>query len=232
MKKYVGDFETSTWCDEETWVWAWALCDIETEEVVIGTELDEFINFCKKNKNSQVFFHNLKFDGEFIIYWLLTNGYIHITEKEDIKENTFTTLISDLGQFYNIVVYFDKGNKHYEKVTFIDSLKVIPLPVSEIPKAFNIKEEKLEIDYNKPRYRGWRLTEIEKKYISHDVLIVAKALKMMFAENLNKMTIGSNALNNYKQIITKRKFEHYYPNLDIVLDSDLRKCYKGRVYLP
>jgi hypothetical protein len=28
MKKYTGDFETATWFEDETWVWAWAVCEI------------------------------------------------------------------------------------------------------------------------------------------------------------------------------------------------------------
>ena len=28
MKKYVGDFETATWLEDETWVWAWSVCEI------------------------------------------------------------------------------------------------------------------------------------------------------------------------------------------------------------
>ena len=28
MKKFTGDFETATWISDETWVWAWAVCEI------------------------------------------------------------------------------------------------------------------------------------------------------------------------------------------------------------
>lgn len=28
MKKFTGDFETATWILDETWVWAWAVCEI------------------------------------------------------------------------------------------------------------------------------------------------------------------------------------------------------------
>ncbi len=28
MKKFTGDFETATWIPDETWVWAWAVCEI------------------------------------------------------------------------------------------------------------------------------------------------------------------------------------------------------------
>lgn len=132
-----------------------------------------------------------------------------------------------MGQFYSITLYFSKQGKHTHKVTFYDSLKIIPFSVSEIAKAFNLPISKLEIDYNKPRKKKPRLTKQEKDYIRNDVLIVAKALNVLFNEGLTKMTQGSNALADYKKIINKWQFKKYFPELEIDIDSDLRKSYKG-----
>lgn len=92
-----------------------------------------------------------KFDGEFIIYWCLTHGFKHVENKEDIEANTFTTLISDMGQFYSITLYYSKGNKKVHKTTFYDSLKIIPFSVAETANAFKLPISKLELDYNTPR---------------------------------------------------------------------------------
>lgn len=107
MKKYVCDFETAIWFSDETYVWAWAVCEIGNEEnLQIGNNINEFIEFCKNEKNAFFYFHNLKFDGEFIIYWALTHGFTHVTSQEDIKENTFTTLISDMRSIlYNNIIF-------------------------------------------------------------------------------------------------------------------------------
>lgn len=231
MKKFTADFETATWLEDETYVWAWAVCEIGTEEIKIGTDINEFMRMCKESNNSVFYFHNLKFDGEFIMYWLLKNNYKHVEKKEDIKNATFTTLISDMGQFYQITVYFKKENKKTIKATFIDSLKIIPFSVKDIAKSFNLPISKLEIDYNEKREKGHILTEKEKDYIKNDVLIVAKALNVLFNENLTRMTQGANALHDYKEIIGKRKFEHYFPLLDYDIDQDIRKAYKGRLYI-
>lgn len=228
MKKFTADFETAVWLEDETWVWAWATCEIGNEEnLTIGNNIDSFIEYCKNEKNAIFYFHNLKFDGEFIIYWALKNGFTHAEKREDIKANTFTTLISDMGQFYQITLYFEKKNKKVHKVTFIDSLKIIPFSVDQIAKSFNLEISKLKIDYKKPRPKGWELTKEEREYIKNDVLIVAKALNTIFSEDLTKMTQGSNALNDFKQILTKSKFNHYFPSLDYEVDKDLRKAYKG-----
>ena len=47
----------------------------------------------------------------------------------------------------------------------------------------------------------------------------------MFDENLTKMTIGSDALANYKEI--NKNFNNYFPILPYEIDADIRKSYKG-----
>ena len=70
MKSFTADFETATWLEDETWVWAWATCEIGNEKnLIIDNNIDSFIEYCKLQKNSVFYFHNLKFDGEFIINW-------------------------------------------------------------------------------------------------------------------------------------------------------------------
>ena len=226
MKRFTADFETATWEPDETWVWAWALCDIEKpDKVEVGNSIEEFFERIKKENNPYIYFHNLKFDGEFIIYYLLKNGYDHVDSKEK-RNNTFSTLISDMGLFYQIEVYFEVGKKT-RKVTFIDSLKIINQTVESMPKTFNIEENKLKIDYNLPREKGHILTDEEEAYVKNDVVIVAKALKYLFEMSLTKMTAGSNALSEYKEIIGINQFRNLYKPLSYEIDMDLRRAYRG-----
>lgn len=140
MKKFSADFETATWLEDSTFVWAWACCEIGNDSNLhIGNKIDTFIDFCIKQKNSTFYFHNAKFDCEFIIYWLYKNGFTHIEDKKEIADKTFTTLIGSMGQFYSMTIYFKKEKKGYIKATFIDSLKIIPMPVKKIPKAFRFR---------------------------------------------------------------------------------------------
>lgn len=63
VKKFTADFETCVWCEDETWVWAWATCEIGNEEnIKIDNNIDSFMEFCKQEKNATFYFHNLKFD--------------------------------------------------------------------------------------------------------------------------------------------------------------------------
>lgn len=228
MNRFVADFETATWKEDETWVWAYAVCEIGKEDnIEIGNNIDDFMKFCYKNKGSKIYFHNLKFDGEFIIYWLLTHDFKCVNSIKELEDKSFTCLINNMGQFYDITVCFKKGNKTIEKVTFIDSLKIIPFPVSLIAKKFNLEESKLEIDYNKSREVGHILTKEEEDYIKNDVVIVSKSLNVLFNKKLDRMTQASNAMHNYKELITINKFNHYFPTLDIEIHEDLKKSYKG-----
>ena len=227
MRKFTADFETNV--DEfDCRVWAYAICEIgNTDNFIYGNDIADFINWCaNKKENYVLYFHNLKFDGEYIFSYLLANGYTCIKDKKDRQDKTFTTLISDTGQFYSIEIFFETKNpKHINKVTIYDSLKILNFSVDQIAKDFNLPIRKLELDYKKSREIGHELTEHEIEYIKNDVEIMARALKIMFDENLTKMTIGSDALANYKEI--NKNFNKYFPILPYPIDEDIRKSYKG-----
>ncbi len=237
--KLMADFETTT-DPEDVRVWAGCAVDIDALEVAhIGNDLDSFMAFLR-HKNTVCYFHNLKFDGEFILHWLFTHGFKFSPGTDadgnriPMKDKTFTCLITDDGLFYSIEVCFHRHkSKKFEKVVFYDSLKKLPFKVAVIAKAFELKMAKGEIDYKAHRPLGYELTEEEKEYIVTDCQIVAEALKIQFEQGLKKMTNASDALNGYKNIIGKDTFEKWFPQLPIELDADIRRAYKGGyVYIP
>lgn len=226
MKRFTADFETNV-DDQDCRVWAWAVCEIgNPEHFEYGNSIDGFINWCaNKRSNYKIWFHNLKFDGEYIFSYLLKNGYTLITDKKQRRDKTFTCLISGMGQFYSIEIYFTVGNHRANKVTIYDSLKILNMSVDVIAKQFDLPIRKLEIDYKEFREVGHELTSEEVDYIKNDVEIMSRALDIMFKLGLTKMTIGSCALHNYRETI--KNFGRYYPELPLELDQDMRKSYKG-----
>ncbi len=226
MRSFTADFETTT-DSEDCRVWAYALCNIDDpEDFKYGNSIEEFMKFCAyKRENFKLWFHNLKFDGEYIISYLLNNGFEVIKDKKEKRDKTFTCLISDTGQFYTIEIYFTVKGKKTNKVTIYDSLKVLNFSVDKIAKAFDLPIRKLKIDYKAYREVGHILTQEEIDYIRNDVEIMARAMKFMFNEGLNKMTIGSDALHYYKKI--NKNFTMYFPQLPYEIDMDVRKSYKG-----
>ena len=231
-RTFIGDFETTTDINDCR-VWAWGLCNIkDTNVYYYGNTLDEFMRLCSDRKvNYKILKHNLKFDGQFLISWLLNNGFKHTTDKVERQDKTFNTLISDRGLFYQIEVVFSRKGKNINKVTFQDSYKLLPMGVKEVAESFKMPYSKGEIDYHKPRPVGYEPTPEERDYVKRDCIIIAEAVKMFYEQGFNKMTIGSNAFHDYKEIIGGQKtFNRLFP--PTYFDSDIRQSYKGGyVYL-
>ena len=132
-----------------------------------------------------------------------------------------------MGLFYSIEIYFEVKGRKVKKINIIDSLKIINMSVEGVAKSFGLPINKLELDYDRPRERGYILKDYEKDYITNDVKIMALALDKLFKEGLTYMTAGSNALHDFKTTHSKRKFERMFPQLDYKVDKDMRQAYKG-----
>ena len=92
---------------------------------------------------------------------------------------------------------------------------------------FGLNIEKLDLDYNTERERGYILKDYEKNYITNDVKIVALALDLIFKQDLLSMTAGSNALKDFKKTHSIRRFNRLFPELNYEVDKDMRKAYRG-----
>ena len=225
-KKFTADFETTTKLDDCR-VWAYAICEIgDPDNFIYGNNIDDFMEWCADPKNNNlVLFHNLKFDGAFILNWLYKNGFEYIKDRKERRDNTFTTLITDMGQYYAIEVYFSVRGHKTNKVTFNDSMKLLNFSVDEIATSFDLPIQKLELDYETVRPVGHKLTEHEIDYIRNDVEIMARALDIMYKNDMTKMTISANALASFKSMCPN--FKKLFPQLNIDIDHDIRRSYKG-----
>jgi len=246
---FVGDFETTTYAGQDhTEVWASAVVEIGTENVYIFHSIDETLTYFKYlNCNIIVYYHNLKFDGEFWLYYLIKKlkfkqAFTMIDDdyttaewvsKKEMPSNSVIYSISDRGQWYTITIRLEDIT-----IELRDSLKLMPFSVKAIGKAFNTKHQKLDMEYTGFRYAGCEITDAEKEYIRNDVLVVKEALEFMFEQGHNKLTIGACCLSEYKSIIGKDMFKAMFPDLSqVTLDKELygasnadeyiRHSYKG-----
>lgn len=229
---FVGDFETTVYKGQaHTEVWASASVELFTEDVQIFHSIrEQFDYFLSLDCNLVVYYHNLKFDGSFWLPFLMVElGYEQATEKltedvndlrflapKDMKNNTFTYSISNMGQWYRITI---KTKEHIIEIR--DSLKLLPFSVKRIGESFGTKHKKLDMEYVGFRYAGCEITDDEKRYISNDILVVKEALEIMFTEGHDKLTIGSCCLAEYKKSIGKKNYERLFPNVyDIPIDEN------------
>ena len=245
----VGDFETTVYDGQEyTEVWASACVELYTDEVKIFHSIGETFDYLVSlDDNIIIYYHNLKFDGAFWLSYLLIDlhyqqAYIrkgdYITDIEwmkdkDMPNNSFKYIISDMGQWYSIII---KKNRHI--IQLRDSLKLLPFSVKQIGQSFGTIHKKLDMEYKGLRYAGCEITPEEQEYIANDVLVVKEALEIMFTDGNNKLTIGACCLSQFKKILGKQPYAVMFPDLTEYLipttvytqqtaDEWIRKSYRG-----
>ena len=245
----VGDFETTVFKGQSyTEVWASGVVEMYTENVKIHNSINETFDYLVSlNTNIIIYYHNLKFDGAFWISFLLTQlcytqavhklseheYHVKFKNKKELRNKEFTYCISEMGQWYNIII---RVNNHFIEIR--DSLKLLPFSVRKIGNSFGTKHKKLDMEYEGFRYAGCDITDEEREYIANDLLVVKEALEIMFDEGHKKLTIGSCCLQEFKRNFDKATWQTLFPDLQQVkLDEELygsktagdyiRKSYKG-----
>ena len=250
FRYFMGDFETTVYQGQlNTEVWASAVVELGTENVEIFHSIGETFDYLKSlDSDIVIYYHNLKFDGSFWLSYLMvdlryeqaatlpeldeTTDKFRWVEQKEMRNKTFSYSISDMGQWYRIVI---KVNDRLIEIR--DSLKLLPFTVKRIGDSFRTKHKKLDMEYKGFRYAGCVITDEEKEYIRNDVLVVKEALEIMREEGHSKLTIGSCCLAEYKNLLGKPLYYKYFPNLyEIPIDSSygadnageyIRKSYRG-----
>jgi hypothetical protein len=185
-----------------------------------GTDIDSFIEFILRSP-SITYFHNLAFDGVFILDYLLKAGY-EVTEDRSIKYRVETT-IDGFGKFYRIIVHAGKT-----RVEFRDSLKKLPMSVKAIAKTFDLPIQKGEIDYKKSRPVGYSPTPEEWEYLHADVEIMSRALVIAANMGMAGLTVAADTLKNFKDSKNGEKgFRDLFPILPDEWDDEIRRAYRG-----
>lgn len=221
---YVADFETLSGDVDETWVWAWASCNInDIEKCNIGNSIDSFIDYlCMlPGNNNFVYFHNLSHDGSFILDWLFNKEAEYCEKFNESNRLQFNCLIGDDGSFFNISVKLKKR----KVVTFRDSSKKVSGKVADIARDWKTKYQKLELDYLEYHEPGENLSDEIKEYVCNDVRVIAEVLKHLYDMGYTNQTIASDS-----QTIYRKMYPFYYkdtPSLNLEEDGFVRKSYKG-----
>ena len=250
---FVGDFETTVYAGQvHTEVWASACVELFTEDVQIFHSIDDTFDYLVSlDCPVVIYYHNLKFDGQFWLYYLLvkkkfTQAVRHLSEtindvewlsRKDMPNNSIAYSISEMGMWYTITI---KVHNHIIEIR--DSLKLLPFSVKRIGKSFKTKHKKLDMEYEGLRYAGCEITKEEQEYIANDVFVVKEALEIMFEEGHNKLTIGSCCLEEFKKITNHgisntMSYDELFPDLTKMTldpiykyetaDKYIRKSYRG-----
>ncbi|MGM9834813.1 MAG: DNA polymerase [Bacilli bacterium] len=229
---FVADFETSSTNEsqEEVFVYATGLMNINDNEnkMYYNNNIESFIDDLYKLPylNTIIYFHNLSFDIEFILNYLvnkkgftqLLNEYEYNNENMKIRvpknyiknpenkphEKSFEIVYAN-GSFYQVIIYLKyisinkKGKEEItiKKVTFKDSYKLVAFPLKKIAKDFlNYSMPKDGIDHSIIRPKDYLLNSNEMFYLYDDVVVLKKFMNMVLIEGIQVKENYKVYLNN------------------------------------
>lgn len=213
-----GVFDVENYHD---YIWLWAC--VSTHEETTGTGIENALDYMIDSPINEWWVHNLKFDGSFLICELEKRGYIW-TENNKPKGDYYTTLITGMGAWFTI---------KFEGVTLHCSYRKIPESVERLAKSYNLPIAKGEIDYHKPRFKGYVPTKKEIEYCLIDCRIVFAVLKIYFDSGRTGISAAGDAFKEYLKTLKygKKTFERIFPQLPPAVDKYMRLAYKGGLVL-
>ena len=249
----IADLENSNTVPSKTYLAGYSLLGDDKHYIFSGnskTNIDRFFESLFSHKKSIIiYFHNLSYDGRFLIDHMLRNEYEYIKLNEHGKipkeyDNCFGGIIDTNGTIYKMVV------KHNgTTITIKDTFRIISASLDKIGKDFECKTKKLKgtVDYNDPKYFEDDYNafddEVTMRYFIHDLDLTKEILEKIIEEGMHeKLTIAANALDRYKDIFYDKPkeigtkfykknrdnyFRMYYPLLSKEEDNNVRKSYRG-----
>lgn len=246
-EKEVKENNYELWRKREAWkqhtngdkafVWSWGSTEIredisftgELDNFIVGKSIKEYVNWMLDGSKN-VWFHNLKFDGSFIAVELLRRGF-EFTFDRNPAVGEFTGLIDGKKMWFELIVCKEGPRGGRQFITIKDSLKKVPMSLRACAFAFGLDVFKDDLDYDLIREPFEPINEADFKYLKKDVEITAKIIHyQVFQSGLKKTTIGSDALNEFKNTVGGNKgFLDLFPVLDFDTDSFIRKSYFGGI---
>lgn len=236
---FFADFETCTRYTEyfkkyqDTTLLLWVAKKLNGHNEELGTNLREFINYFRYQANNSkkyfCYFHNLNWDGDFILKWLASHEFKAINPEDfkKSKDSNVFTFMRQGRQIYKIQIRLNNHRNKPFKLIFMCSYKILSAPVESLGQALGIakhNEDTLNPEfYNqepKNNYLDYPVEFIE--YAKRDVEIIRQSF-INFQNNIDKLveerwflspvnfekcfTIGAIAFNLQEQYI-----KHYSKN--------------------
>lgn len=233
-KIYVADFETTVINEKgikRARVWLWVLKEINNNIIYRGYDIETFFNKIFEISTelyiNSIYFHNIKFDGQFILKSYLCKKKYGFRPCIKINENKDFLVKWIKNHIFNITLLFENTI-----IRFLCSFRIFSIPVKDLSKKWikrnkeyikslnisnSLKKDILnykikgEINYTKERKEGYIPTAKEIDYADFDILVVENIIKEHIQENkfvYNKHTKASWSVFHWKQGI-KGKYLHW-----------------------
>ena len=195
---YMADFETTVEMqyrvEGRVRVWAWAIEEVDgNQRQFWGEKLEDFVNFWE-GKKANIYFHNLKFDGSYLLDYWMSRG-VQLGDKGDGEY--LKTVIDGHGAWYMLEYHNEENGTH---LYFKDLLKKYRMPLESIAKIFDIEGKAPLLLGYRPLNR--EVTDWEWDRVLGDVRIGAVALRYQMMNMLTGLTVASDAMRSYVSIHT------------------------------
>lgn len=206
--------------------------------IKIGNTLDEFMDFILQDgKNKIIYFHNLSFDGDFIIKWLFRNYPKNF--KQDYQFTTENYEVVNQVPKFNWFSFFKNGNKIYNidwcvrkkirdkvmkvKIQFRCSYNLMPSSIDSLGKSFKINKMDEE-EINNLMLKGYIKEKNEFYDLGGNYVHQDEYLKNVFVSYIKRdVMIAKTAFLNYKETVesTKDAINNKYNKKDVHLQKIL-----------
>lgn len=217
---YCADFETTSLAnlnvDGYVRVYLWSLVNLERTEEYYGFTIESFFAKLIELQAKKVWFHNLRFDGAFIIDYLERNNYVY--------GDAYTTIIDNMNIWYEIKLICEFG-----EIKIWDSLKKFPgQSVKSIAKMYNYPDKKEPPRFDRYLPENYTPYPEEIEYCLQDSRIIANALYQEYQVGHKGITLSSDAFRSVQESIGGfMKWRDKMPKLPAYLDAFVRESYKG-----
>ena len=206
--------------------------------IKIGCTLDEFMDFILQDgKNKIIYFHNLSFDGDFIIKWLFRKYPKNF--KQDYQFTTENYEVVNQVPKFNWFSFFKNGNKIYNidwcvrkkirdrimkvKIQFRCSYNLMPSSIDSLGKSFKINKMDEE-EINNLILKGYIKEKNEFYDLGGNYVHQDEYLKNVFVSYIKRdVMIAKTAFLNYKETVESSKdaFNNKYNKKDVHLQKIL-----------
>lgn len=144
---WFSDLETATFESQyfkkhhDTTVNIWTLMNLNGDKYFHGTDLKDYFSKIKNEiqKNVYIYFHNLSWDGDFILKWLSKNGFTAVNQCDFSKPFQFCFFRS-LSKIYAIKVALPSGFKKPQIITFKCSYLLLNASINDLGNGLGLSK--------------------------------------------------------------------------------------------
>jgi hypothetical protein len=241
---YVADFET---CDTgklfkideksgkeiyDQKVWLAGYKNLETMKSTYFYDLDSFMQSILargNNKNTEFAFHNLKYDGSYVIPYLLDNLGMKCSFSKP-QAGEFSVLVDDRNSWYSITIQVNTRRR----IMLWDSAKLFPCALEYLHDVYATPTKKIHEDqdfYTTVRPDGYKANDRELLYFENDLQVPAETLNAhieLYGLQFKKTQAGQ-AFHNFEK--TFRAWKWRFPSLTTEQHEAIKPAYWGGISL-